>query len=85
MNRLLTIILLSAAMCGMSTVCEAQEQVDVNIYDPYGEFPVHRTPMLLPTVYIDGFTLSFEDLKSRGRFSDHFFDKKELNDVAIFK
>ena len=23
--------------------------------------------------------------KSRGRFSDHFFDKKELNDVAIFK
>jgi len=62
MNRLLTIILLSAAMCGMSTVCEAQEQVDVNIYDPYGEFPVHRTPMLLPTVYIDGFTLSFEDL-----------------------
>ena len=39
MKRLLTIILLSAAMCGMSIVCEAQKQVDVNIYDPYGEFP----------------------------------------------
>ena len=24
-------------------------------------------------------------LGSWGRFSDHFFDKKELNDVAIFK
>ena len=31
MKKLFTIILLSAAMCGMSTVCEAQEQVDVNI------------------------------------------------------
>lgn len=62
MRRLLTIILLSAAMCGMSIVCEAQEQVDVNIEDPLGDYPVHRTPSLLPTVYIDGFTLSFEDL-----------------------
>ena len=43
MKRLLTIILLSAAMCGMSIVCEAQEQVDVNIEDPLGDYPVHRT------------------------------------------
>ena len=48
----------------MSIVCEAQKQVDVNvnIFDPVGTPPLPRTPMLLPTVYIDGFTLSFEDL-----------------------
>jgi hypothetical protein len=29
--------------------------------------------------------LSAIGMGSWGRFSDHFFDKKELNDVAIFK
>ena len=64
MKRLLTIILLSAAMCGMSTVCNAQEEVEVRVHieDPLGDHPIHRTPTLLPIVYIDGFTLSFEDL-----------------------
>jgi hypothetical protein len=32
-----------------------------------------------------GESSEFEILGSWGRFSDHFFDKKELNDVAIFK
>ena len=62
MKRLFAIIMLSAAMCGMSTVCNAQDVVEVNIYDPLGEFPVHRTPSLLPTVFIDDYTLSFENL-----------------------
>ena len=29
--------------------------------------------------------VSYTIAGSWGRFSDHFFDKKELNDVAIFK
>lgn len=63
MKRLFAIFMLSAAMCGVATVCHAeQEEVEVNIYDPVGESPVHRTPALLPTVFIDGYTLSFEDL-----------------------
>ena len=33
---------------------------------------------------VDGFN-DILDIGSWGRFSDHFFDKKELNDVAIFK
>lgn len=65
MKRLFAIFMLSAAMCGMSTVCHAEkEEVDVwfSIDNPIGNHPVPRTPALLPTVYIDGFTLSFEDL-----------------------
>lgn len=65
MKRFFTIIMLSAAMCGVSTVCQAEKEevdVDIHIWDPVGEHPVHRTPTLLPTVYIDDHTLSFEDL-----------------------
>ena len=63
MKRFFTIIMLSAVMCGVSTVCQAEkEEVVIYIDNPLGDYPVHRTPSLLPTVYIDDHTLSFEDL-----------------------
>lgn len=64
MKRLFAIIMLSVAICGMSTVCSAQEEVEVRVHidDPLGEHPIHRNPTLLPTIYIDDYTLSFEDL-----------------------
>jgi hypothetical protein len=65
MKRLFAIFMLSAAMWGVSTVCHAEkEEVDVwvSIDNPIGNHPVPRTPALLPTVFIDGHTLSFEDL-----------------------
>lgn len=64
MKRLFAIFMLSAAMCGVSTVCHAQEEVDIYVHidNPLGDHPVHRTPALLPTVFIDDYTLSFEDL-----------------------
>lgn len=63
MKKLFAILVLSAAMCCVSTVCQA-EKVDVNVQidDPLGDFPVHRGPTLLPTVDIDGDTLSYEGL-----------------------
>ena len=48
---------------------------DITHFNVYGEVEV------IPNVY-DG---QSSWLGSWGRFSDHFFDKKELNDVAIFK
>lgn len=64
MRKAFIIFMLSAAMCGVSTVCEAEEEVDVYVgyTDPNQDNPVRRSPALLPTVFIDGYTLSFEDL-----------------------
>ncbi len=65
MKKAFFVFMLSAALWGASTVCQAEPtQVDVecHIDDPIGDHPVHRNPTLLPTVFIDGHTLSFENL-----------------------
>ena len=61
MKKSIFVFMLAAAMCCMSTVCQAA-RVRVNIEDPFGDYPVHRTPTQLPVVYIDGYTLWFEDI-----------------------
>lgn len=65
MKKLVFCILLAIAMGNKPTVCQAdpiEVEVGLQIADPNGTYPFPRGPVLLPTVYIDGNTLSFEDL-----------------------
>ena len=65
MRKALLIFMLSAAMCGVTTVAQAARvRVDVGVHfgDPNQDLPVRRTPTLLPEIYIDGNILSFDEL-----------------------
>ena len=65
MKKVLLLFLLSVAVGSTTTVCQADPiEVDVRLQfdDPNGPPPIPRTPTILPTVYIDGNTLSFENL-----------------------
>ena len=65
MKKALFSFLLATAMSIMPTVCQAdpiEVEVGLHIDDPDSTHPVPRGPVLLPTVYIDDYTLSFEDL-----------------------
>ena len=65
MRRIITLIILVAALCGISYNCQAKrEEVDiwVSLAPPIGEHPMPRSPIFLPTLYRDGYTLFFEDL-----------------------
>lgn len=77
MKKRFFVFMLAAAMCGVSTVCQAA-RVRVNIEDPFGDYPVHRTPTLLPEVYIDGYTLWFEDI------SENYQLQIVQNDVVVY-
>ena len=56
---------MSFASVSMTAICQASPvQIDVacHINDPLGPYPFPRSPVLLPTAYIDDYTLSFENL-----------------------
>lgn len=59
------LFLLSVAIGSTTTVCKADPvQVDVGyqIFDPIGVPTIPRTPINIPKVFIDGNTMSFENL-----------------------
>ena len=65
MEKTLMIIMLSVSMCGLTSVCLADPiKVDVGVEfgDPHQNLPIPRSPAKLPDVYVDGNTLSFENL-----------------------
>jgi len=81
MKKEILIFALVATMSVKPMVMEATPEkvhVGIHIDDPTGPFPMPRTPALLPGIYIDGHTLSFDNLW--GNYTLTLYD--EEGDVA---
>jgi hypothetical protein len=79
MKKILFIAML-AFVQSVTTGSRATNQVDIEVHfdDPVGAYPVHRSPSFFPGVYIDGHTLSFDNLW--GNYTLTLYD--EEGDVA---
>lgn len=81
MKKEILIFAMVATMSVKPMVMEATPEkvhAGIHIDDPTGPFPMSRTPALLPGIYIDGHTLSFDNLW--GNYTLTLYD--EEGDVA---